>query len=104
MKTEVNQHIKRILGIIGLLMTIGFGVFLYGGWQMFGDELKAINSLKMITDRFYTFEYRGDYGFKSQEDGLHYPAVLKDYCVLGRDCYGDYSARTLVKVAHGHSS
>ena len=32
---------------------------------MFGDELKAIKSLKMITDRVYTFEYRGDYGFKS---------------------------------------
>ena len=44
MKTEVNQHIKRILGITGLFMTIGFGVFLYGGWQMFGDELKAIKS------------------------------------------------------------
>ena len=65
MKTEVNQHIKRILGIIGLLMTIGFGVFLYVGWQMFGDELKAIKSLKMIMDRVYTFEYRGDYGFRS---------------------------------------
>lgn len=25
-------------------MTIGFGVFLYGGSQMFGDELKAIKS------------------------------------------------------------
>ena len=57
--------IKRILGIIGLLMAISFGVFVYGGWQMFGDELKAIKSLKMIQDRVYTFEYRGDYGFKS---------------------------------------
>ena len=36
--------IKRILGIIGLFMIIGFGVFLYGGSQMFGDELKAIKS------------------------------------------------------------
>ena len=60
--------IKRILGIIGLLMAIGFGVFVYGGWQMFGDELKAIKSLKMIKDRVYTFEYRGDYGFKKQEE------------------------------------
>lgn len=42
--------VKRILGIIGLLMAIGFGVFVYGGWQMFGDELKAIKSLKMIKD------------------------------------------------------
>ena len=56
--------VKRILGILGLLMAIGLGVFVYGGWQMFGDELKAIKSLKMIKDRVYTFEYRGDYGFK----------------------------------------
>ena len=56
---------KRILGITGLLLTIGLGVFVYGGWQMFVDELKAIKSLKMIKDRVYTFEYRGDYGFKA---------------------------------------
>ena len=62
--------VKRILGIIGVLMAIGFGVFVYGGWQMFGDELKAIKSLKMIKERVYTFEYGGDYGFKTQEDGL----------------------------------
>jgi hypothetical protein len=48
--------IKRILGIIGLLMAIGFGVFVYGGWQMLGDELKAIKSLKIIKDRVYTLE------------------------------------------------
>lgn len=46
--------VKRILGIIGLLMAIGFGVFVYGGWQMFGDELKAIKSLKMIKDEKIT--------------------------------------------------
>lgn len=56
---------KRISGLLGLLLAIGFGVFVYGGWQMFGDELKAIKSLKMIQERVYTFEYKGDYGFKA---------------------------------------
>lgn len=46
--------VKRIPGIIGLLMAIGFGVFVYGEWQMFGDELKAIKSLKMIKDEKIT--------------------------------------------------
>ena len=78
--------VKRILGIIGLLMAIGFGVFVYGGWQMFGDELKAIKSLKMIKDRVYTFEYRGDYGsrlFLNRVDPrlMHrWPNTLQDSC------------------------
>ena len=56
---------KRILWIAGLLLALGFGVFVYGGLQMFGDELRAIRTLKMAKDRVYTFEYKGDYGFKA---------------------------------------
>lgn len=73
--------IKRILGIIGLLIAIGFGVIVYGGWQMFGDELKAIKSLKMIKDSVYTFEYRGDYGFKAflEQGGAKTDAQMAEY-------------------------
>ena len=39
---------KRIFRILGLLIAIGLGVFLSGGWKMFGDELKAIKTLKMV--------------------------------------------------------
>lgn len=80
--------IKRILGIIGLLMAIGLGVFVYGGWQMFGDELKAIKSLKMIKDRVYTFEYRGDYGFKTQEEETLW-SVIYDKEELSSTIYFD---------------
>lgn len=38
------------MGIAGLLLAIGFGVFVYGGWQMFGDEIRAIRTLKMVRD------------------------------------------------------
>lgn len=55
---------KKIAAGVIALLAIGLGVFLYGGWQMFGDELKAIRSLKMIEDKVYTFTYKGDYGFK----------------------------------------
>ena len=57
--------IKRIFKILGVLTIIGIGIFMYGGWQMFGDELRAIKTLKMVRERVYTFEYRGDYGFKA---------------------------------------
>ena len=62
-------------------MAIGLGVFVYGGWQMFGDELKAIKSLKMIQDRVYTFEYRGDYGFKAflEQGGAKTDAQMAEY-------------------------
>lgn len=73
--------IRRFLGIIGVLLTISFGVFIYGGWQMFGDELKAIRSLKMIKDRVYTFEYIGDYGFKDflEQGGAKTDAEMAEY-------------------------
>ena len=72
---------KRILGITGLLLTIGLGVFVYGGWQMFGDELKAMKSLRMIKERVYTFEYRGDYGFKAflEQGGAKTDAKMAEY-------------------------
>ena len=40
--------VKRIFKILGLLVAVGLGVFLYGGWKMFGDELKAIKTLTMV--------------------------------------------------------
>lgn len=45
------------MGIVGLLLAIGFGVFVYGGWQMFGDEIRAIRTLKMVRDRICLLPY-----------------------------------------------
>ena len=45
------------MGIAGLLLAIGFGVFVYGGWQMFGDEIRAIRTLKMVRDRICLLPY-----------------------------------------------
>lgn len=42
---------KRIACIVGLLAAVGFGVFVYGGWQMFGDELRAVRTLRMLQER-----------------------------------------------------
>ncbi len=54
-KKEIT--VKRIMGIAGLLLAIGFGVFVYGGWQMFGDEIRAIRTLKMVKDRICLLPY-----------------------------------------------
>ena len=56
---------KKILYIILAVLVVGFGIFAYGGWKMFGDEVKAIRSLKMIEDGVYSFTFKGDYGFKA---------------------------------------
>ena len=56
---------KQILKVLGVLLLVGFGIFVYGGWKMFGDELLAVKTLKMVQERVYTFEYKGDYGFKT---------------------------------------
>ena len=61
--------VKRVLGIIGVLMAIGFGVFVHGGWKMFGDELKAIKSLNMIEDEkitAYSVETAGTFDLESE--------------------------------------
>ena len=71
--------VKRILGIIGLLMSIGFGVFVYGGWQMLGDELKAIKSLKMIKDETitaYSVETAGTFDLESELALISYYLIL----------------------------
>ena len=58
-------------------MAIGFGVFVHGGWKMFGDELKAIKSLKMIKDEkitAYSVETAGTFDLESELD-LYYSGV-----------------------------
>ena len=71
--------VKRILGIIGLLMAIGFGVFVHGGWKMLGDELKAIKSLKMIQDEkitAYSVETAGTFDLESVLALISYYLIL----------------------------
>ena len=55
---------KKITIALLVVLGIGLSIFLYGGWKLFGDEIQAIRSLRMIEDKVYTFTYKGDYGFK----------------------------------------
>ena len=67
-------------------MAIGFGVFVYGGWQMFGDELKAIKSLKMIQDEkmtAYSVETAGTFDLESELDLISYYLILNLHRQIG---------------------
>lgn len=70
-----------MLRILGLLLLVGLGIFVYGGWQMFGDELRAIKTLRMVRERVYTFDYHGDYGFKDflAQGGAKTDAAMAQY-------------------------
>ena len=72
---------KRILTAVVAVIAVGFGVFLYGGWSMFGDELKAIKSLTMVEEGVYTFTFKGDYGFKAflEQGGAKTDAEMARY-------------------------
>lgn len=60
----MKKTTKKIwLGIL-VVLALAFGIFIYGGWSMFGDELKAIKTLHQVQDSVYTYTFRGDYGFK----------------------------------------
>ena len=60
----MNKAVKYTFSGILIILIVGLGIFCYGGWQLFGDELKAMRSLKMIDEGLYTFTFKGDYGFK----------------------------------------
>lgn len=61
MKTSI---LKKMMWSLAVLLAAGIGIFLYGGWKMFGDEVKAIRSLNMIEEGVYTFTFKGNYGFR----------------------------------------
>ncbi len=60
MKKAVRYTIFCLLGIA----LLGAGIFCYGGWQLFGDEITAMRSIEMLDEGLYTYTFRGNYGFK----------------------------------------
>lgn len=56
---------KKIFAGVATTLLLALGVFVYGGWQMFGEELQAMKTLHMVGDSIYTFTFKGDYGFKA---------------------------------------
>ncbi len=72
---------KKIVKIILIILAVGIVVLLAGAWAMFGTELTAANSVKKLTDNFYSMEYKGDYGFDKfiEQGGASNETELANY-------------------------
>lgn len=81
----------KILWIILALLTVGLLVILAGAWSVFGEKLKAAQSVKKLEEGLYYLEYSGDYGFdaflekggsffRSRHGRVYYIFPLRRFC------------------------
>ena len=61
---DMGKALRITLWTVVAVVLIGAGVFCYGGWQLFGDEIKAMRTLEQLDEGIYTYTFHGDYGFK----------------------------------------
>lgn len=79
MKKKGKIVLFTILGIL-LVMLV---VFFLGFWNLFGDEIKAIGTIKEIDDGLYYMEYEGDYGFDEyiRQGGSSSDSEMAEYII-----------------------
>lgn len=53
---------KKILTGVLILFLAGVIVLIAGTWNMFGDKIRAAQSVKKLDENLYYMEYKGDYG------------------------------------------
>ncbi len=76
---------KKVLKVTGLtllvVLIVGLSIFGIGAWQMFGDKVKAAQSVHAIGEDLYYLEYQGDYGFDAflQQGGAASDAAMGTY-------------------------
>ena len=54
---------KKIILIIVIILAAAILVFAAGAYNMFKTQIRAMNTIEKLEDRFYSMEYDGDYGF-----------------------------------------
>lgn len=59
----MRMKIMKIVLIVLAVLLVGVIVVLAGAWSMFGDKIKAAQSVRKLEDGLYYMEYDGDYGF-----------------------------------------
>lgn len=62
----MKRKIMKILWIFLAVLLAAVLVLLAGAWSVFGEKVKAAQSVRKMEDGLYYLEYQGDYGF----DGL----------------------------------
>ena len=79
MKKKGKIVLFTILGILLVMMV----VFFLGFWNLFGDEIKAIGTIKEIDDGLYYMEYEGDYGFDEyiRQGGSSSDSEMAEYII-----------------------
>lgn len=71
----------KIVWIILALLLVGLLVILAGAWSMFGEKVKAAQSVKRLEEGLYYLEYSGDYGFDAflEKGGASSEAAMAEY-------------------------
>lgn len=69
MGKKKRSKVRTVILCTLSLLAAGLAVFLWGGYRMFGDEIRAIRTLRMVRPSVYTFTFKGDYGFDGFLEG-----------------------------------
>lgn len=82
---------KKIVLIIIIAIVAIIGIFLYGGYQIFSNEIAAMQSVQEVREGVYTLHYKGDYGFKGflEQGGAKTDAQMATY-IAGFLSHGYY--------------
>ena len=82
---------KKVIIIIVVVVLAALGLFVYGGYQIFKNEIAAMQSVEEIRNGVYTLTYNGDYGFKGflEQGGAKTDAEMATY-IAGFLSHGYY--------------
>lgn len=71
----------KIIWIILALLLVGLLVILAGAWSMFGEKVKAAQSVQKLEEGVYYMEYTGDYGFDAflEKGGAASETAMAEY-------------------------
>ena len=71
----------KILLIILSVLLVAAIVLLMGAWSMFGEKVKAAQSVRKLENGLYYMEYNGDYGFEKflKKGGAASEAAMAQY-------------------------
>ncbi len=71
----------KIVLIVLAVLLLAMLVLLAGAWSMFGDKIKAAQSVSKLEEGLYYVEYKGDYGFDDflEKGGAPSEAAMAEY-------------------------
>lgn len=71
----------KILLSIFVVLLLAVLVLLAGAWSIFGDKIKAAQSVSKLEEGLYSMEYKGDYGFDAflEKGGASSEAAMAEY-------------------------